>query len=254
MTKLSFRLLLLTPVFIILANYLTFFPHEYAHSFVAWMLGDKSNPWYLHMGDTSWFNLISFVQINENVDYLAIIAAGHKEHLGWIALAGPIAINGTFYLLSLYVLNKKTMTMRPYVFSFLFWFNLMNLGNLFVYAPIRTFGTRLDAANFVMGFDISPWCIYIVMGYLVAFAIWYFFTKTLIQAYVNLQFNSLLAKALLMITCVIILFGYFGAAGYFNLGEIPRFISMTSVLIIPGVTIACWPTREWVKTRLAKLA
>jgi len=252
MSKLSFRLLLLTPVFIVLANYLTFFPHEYAHSFTAWMLGDKSNPWYLHMGDMSWFNLISFAQITENVDYGAIVAAGHKEHLGWIALAGPIFINGTFYLLSLYALNKKSIATRPYFFSFLFWFNLMNLGNLFVYAPIRTFGTRLDAANFVVGFDISPWCIYVVMGYLVAFAIWYFFTRTLIQACINLQLNLLATRAFLMIISVVVLFGYFGAAGYFNLGEISYFLSLTSILAIPGVIAACWPTREWVKNRLAK--
>ena len=45
-----FKLILLTPVFILLAHYLVVFIHEYAHAFTAWMLGYKSNPFDLNYG------------------------------------------------------------------------------------------------------------------------------------------------------------------------------------------------------------
>lgn len=52
------------------------YPHEYAHSFMAWLLGYKSNPLAITYGGTSWQNLLGLIHIDENVNYPMIF---HKD-------------------------------------------------------------------------------------------------------------------------------------------------------------------------------
>jgi len=260
MTKYThLKLILLTPVFILLSHYLAVFPHEYAHSFTAWLLGYKNNPLALNYGGTGWNNLLLLSNIDENVNYKAIYLAGHGFHVALIAFAGPGIANGLLFILSLYLLKNNTVKKKPYLFYFLFWFNLMNLGNFYDYVPIRTFASHGDMAAIEIGLNISPWWIYIIFGYLVMFLIWQFFTKTLISVFSTLKITSPTLRASLMITCVLILFGFFGgilgillSANPMSYGLISYFLSITSFVIIPAIIIALWPTREWVKEGLQK--
>ena len=119
--------------------------------------------------------------------------------------------------------------------------------NFYDYVPIRTFATHGDITNLVMGLGISPWYIYIVLGYVVAFVIWHFFTRTLIHAFMHLQLTTTALQASLMMVSVMLLFGYFGMAGFLDYGQISHFLSATSVILIPGIIVVCWPTRTWVK-------
>lgn len=244
-------LISLTPVFILLSHYLAVFPHEYAHSFTAWLLGYKANPFALNYGGTSLVNLLLLIHIDQNVNNSMIYALGHPGHVALIAFAGP-GINILMFILSLWLLHCKKIKSNYYLFYFLFFFNLMNLGNIYDYVPMRTFvtaGNMVDIVDIEHGLNISPWVIYAVVGYMVAFLIWHFFSKTLIFAYANLQIKSKSLQAFLMIICVCILFGYFGLAGIFYTG-IPHFISVTSILAIPGIIIALWPSRVWVQQEL----
>lgn len=122
--------------------------------------------------------------------------------------------------------------------------HLMNLGNFYDYVPIRTFTTHGDVANFMNGLHISPWWIYIFGGYIVAYLIWYFFSRTLIAAYHHLSLNTPM-RAFLMIICVLILMGFFGSPGLLDYGDISFFLSATSLIVIPGMMAVLWPTREW---------
>jgi hypothetical protein len=81
---------------------------------------------------------------------------------------------------------------------------------------------------------------------------WLFFSKTLISIYAYEGISSTIARASLMIICVLILFGYCGLAGFAHHGEISHFISVTSVLAIPGIIFSLWPTRRWVIDQLEK--
>jgi hypothetical protein len=246
MNKLN--LFLITPIFILLSHYLAVFPHEYAHSFMAWLLGFKDNPLTLNYGGTSLANILLLLHIDQNVDNHMIYALGHPAYVALIAFIGP-AMNGLLFILSFYLLQNKTIKHRPYLLYFLFFFNLMNLGNIYDYVPIRTFATQgnmLDVLDIEQALNISPWYIYIIIGYLVAFLIWQFFTKTLIAIYVNLKLIDTISRASLMIICVCILFGYFGLPGLFNYGEVSYFLSITSLAIIPGMITILWPTRAWV--------
>jgi hypothetical protein len=252
------KLILLTPVFIIFSHYFAVFPHEYAHSFMAWILGYKSNPLQLNYGGTSWNNLLLLSNINENVNYRQILNDGHFFYVALIAFSGAWIANLLLFILSLYLLKQKTVKQKPYIFYFTFWFNLMNLGNFYDYVPMRTFANYGDIYGIVVGLNISPWWIYIMVGYLVAFLIWHFFTSTLISAYKNFEISSTPLRAGLMITSVLILFGFFsGIIGIslspdpknFNI-DVSHFLSLTSFLMIPGVVLACWPTRAWVSRLL----
>jgi len=71
------------PVSVLLAHYAAVISHEYAHSFMAFALGYKSNPLIIHWGGRSlanhWggrslANLLLLININEQVDYATMFA------------------------------------------------------------------------------------------------------------------------------------------------------------------------------------
>ena len=145
----------LTPVFILLAHYLAVFPHELAHSFTAWALGRKVDPLAITWGGDSLRNIILLSHIDENVDYPSIFARGPAYYAAYIAFAGPGIVNGGLYLMSLGWLKGAWLRTRPIAFYFMFWFNFMNLANIYDYIPIRTFSAQDDVANFVRGLGVS---------------------------------------------------------------------------------------------------
>ncbi|OGT31922.1 MAG: hypothetical protein A3E87_06445 [Gammaproteobacteria bacterium RIFCSPHIGHO2_12_FULL_35_23] len=251
----SFKLILLTPIFILLSHYLAVFIHEYAHAFTAWILGYKNNPFDLNYGGTSLSNLLLLSNIDQNVNNNLIYASGHPGYVALIAFAGPGIIIFLFFLSSWLIQNSKTKK-HPYLLYFLLFFNLWCLGGTYAYVPVRTFtphGVMVDVLDIEQALNISPWWIYFFIGYLVVFMMWQFFSKTLISIYINVDISNTIGRASLMILCVLILFGYCGLAGFVNHGEISHFISATSVLAIPGIIIALWPTCKWVKQRLIDL-
>lgn len=248
--SLHIKLILITPIFILLTHYLAVYPHEYSHSIMAWLLGYKSNPFAIDDGGTSWSNIFLLFHVDENVNYNMIFLSDHYADVALIAFAGPGIANGLLFIASYFLLKKRKIQQKQYVFYFLFLFNLMNLGNLYDYVPIRTFSNHGDVAHFNTGLHISPWWTYAVFGYLIAFLIWQFLTKTLISVFIKLEMTSTFLRASLMILCVCILFGYFAMPGFFNDGDISYFLSGTSFLMIPGIVIAAWPTRAWVQRQL----
>lgn len=236
-------LVLITPVLILLAHYAAMLPHEYMHSFMAWILGDKSNPLALTYRGTNWSNLLLLSHMDENVNYNQIVSIGHPLHMALIAFAGVGFANLPLFILSLWLLTKERIKQRPYAYYFLLLFNLMNLGNFYDYVPIRTFASKGDVVNFVNGLNILPWRIYIIGGYIVAYLIWHFFTKTMTAAYIHLDIDKTLKVGLLLI-CVGVLFGFYGLPGFFGYGDIAYFLSATSVIAIPGVLVVLWPTES----------
>lgn len=244
-----FKLILLTPIFILLSHYSAVFIHEYAHAFTAWILGYKHSPFDLNYGGTSLGNLLLLTDVDQKVNNSLIYSLGHPGHVALIAFAGPGVIVLLFFLSSWLIQTKKIIA-HPYSLYFLFFFNLWCLGGTYAYVPIRTFstpGVLIDVVDIEQALSISPWLIYFVVGYLVCFMFWQFFSKTLITLYVYAGISSTVARACLMIVCVLILFGYCGLAGFVNHGEISHFISATSFLAMPGIITVLWPTRRWVR-------
>lgn len=243
---------ILTPIFILLSHHLIVFIHEYAHAITAWILGYKNSPFDLNYGGTTINNLLLLANIDQNVDNHTIYSLGHPVHVAIIAFAGPV-ITLLLYFLTFWLMQNNKMKHHAYILYFLFFSNLWTLGGTYAYVPVRTFtthGTMVDILDIEQALSISPWWIYFIIGYLVAFMIWQFFTKSLMRIYAHVGISSTETRAILMTLCVLIIFGYCGLAGFVNHGEISHFISATSFLAIPGIILVLWPTREWVQERL----
>lgn len=239
----AWKLILITPLFILLSHYPAVLLHEFSHSFMAWMLGFKANPFALHYGGTGFWNLLLLIHIDQNVNNQMIYSLGHPHLVALIAFAGP-CMNIILFFVSFYLLKTQKIQQRPYWFYFLLFFNLMNLGNIYDYVPIRTFainGNMVDVVDIEQGMHWSPWWIYGIGRYLLAFLVWQFFTQTLTAAYLHLRIESTAGRAALMVTCVLIFFGYFALPGFFNHGPVSTFLSATSLLAIPGVIFMLWP-------------
>ena len=167
---------------ILLAHYAAVLPHEYAHSFMAFALGYKGDPLVIHFGGTSVGNLISLIDINEQVDYAAMFARGDGTAAALTGFAGPGLANGTLYLLSLFLLRRLSVRRNVFLYMLVFWFNFTNVANFYDYVPIRTFTSDGDIGHITQGLGISPWAALVVLGIPTAIAMWFLFTRTLPQA------------------------------------------------------------------------
>jgi hypothetical protein len=244
-------LLILTIPFILTAHYIAVFPHELTHSFVAWAMGYKSNPFNIQYGGLGLSNLLLLTGVDENVNY-EMVSQNNPHHAALIAFFGPF-MNVILFFASYWLLQKKRVHDRPFVYYWLLWFNVMNIANVFDYIPIRTFtpfNWNTDMNNIERGLNISPWVVYVLGGYFVLFLIWQLFSKTLVQAYVYLGLESLWAKSFLMISVVLVLFDYFSLAGLHGFGETSTFLSLTSRWISPAIMVFCWPDRQWVREKI----
>lgn len=240
----SIRLIALTPLVLLLSYYLAFFAHEYAHTVTAWLLGVKKSPFDLHYGKANWQNLFLLLQLHENVDYPLLFSQGINNTIALIAIAG-IGCNSVIYLLTLLGLNSRNVKNKQMLYYGCFWLNFMCLAHLYHYVPLRVFSPLGDIANFTKALAISPWIIYVLFGYIVIFCLYHFYSHTLLNLYRVLDCAKV-GKVTLLILCTLIMFGYVGLGGAFGQGDIPLFLSITSIASIPGIIIACWPTRKWV--------
>lgn len=103
-------------VSVVLAHHAAVIPHEFAHSFMAYALGYKSDPLVIHFGGTSVGNLISLINIDEQVDYAPMFARGDGPAAALVGIAGPGLANGTMYLLSLFLLRRPSVRRNVFLF------------------------------------------------------------------------------------------------------------------------------------------
>jgi hypothetical protein len=226
------------------AHALGYLVHEYAHSFVAWAFGYKANPLALHYGHLNWNNVLTLSDIDENVDYDPIFAAGHGWLASLIAVAGVLFGNGLFYLLSrrLYATAKEHG--RRMLALFLFLFCMMNAGNFIAYVPARTFTTHADMFTVERGLNISSWWIALVLGIPFCAAVWHFFARLLPGAMLFFFPNNRLGRSFLLVLSAYMIFVFFGGAGLHRYGEVSHWISTLSVYaLFPLSILLCWHGR-----------
>lgn len=235
---------------ILLAVYAAVLPHEYAHSFMAFALGYKSDPLVIRFGGYSVANLMLLININEQVDYAAMFARGDGLGAALVGFAGPGLANGTLYLLSLFLLRRPAIRRNGFLFRLVFWFNFMNVGNFYDYVPIRTFASQGDIGHITQGLGISPWMALVALGIPTALAMWFLFTRTLPQALGRIAPDSSRRQGLIVTLSVVMMFGYFGLAGFVGYGEPSHTLSALSLCLIPIMLILCWPSRRWMRSRV----
>jgi hypothetical protein len=235
----AWLLLASTPLVVLLTYYLSFLPHEYGHSFAAWIMGIKSSPWPIHWGDTSIGNILLLDKMNENVDYDAAMASGKNLAIAVVAISG-IGVNAALYLLMRFVLPWWRTSARRFVAYSAFWFLFMQVGNLYCYVPIRVAAPQDDMHNWVWGSHQSFWWLYVVIGYLVLWAMVDFYRTVLPTSLDASRIDFPAGRGLVLVTATLLMFGYFAAPGLMMPDDISLFVSRTSLLLIPVVICVSW--------------
>ncbi len=227
-----------------LAHAICYLMHEYAHSFTAWLLHYKANPLALDYGHLNLDNLLFQADIDENVDYAPIFAAGRGPLASLIAVAGVLIGNGISYIAGLLFYMRARQKKRQAWAMFFFWICLMSVGNFLSYVPVRTFATHADMATTAQGLNVSAWWIALVLGVPFAVAIWHFLARILPDAETLLFPASLLSQRALVVLSAFLVFVFFGSAGIRNYGSISHWLSVISELVLfPTVTLICWLRR-----------
>jgi hypothetical protein len=224
------------------AHAIGYLVHEYAHSFTAWALGYKANPLALNYGHLSFGNIVLLSDIDENVDYDPIFAAGKGSLASLIAVAGVLFGNGLCYLASRKLYSFAKEHARDTLALFCFLLCLMCVGNFLSYVPVRTFTTHADMFTVEKGLSISPWWVAVVLGVPFAIAIWHFFARLLPDARTYLFPGRILPQILLTVLSCYAVFDFFGLAGMHRYGAVSHWMSMVSLFVFfPVSLILCWP-------------
>jgi hypothetical protein len=228
-----------------LAHAIGYMMHEYAHSFTAWLLHYKANPLALDYGGLNLDNILFQDDIDENVDYAPIFAAGRGPLASSIAVAGVLIGNGISYLVSRLLYSQARQKRSRGWAMFFFWLGVMSVGNFLSYVPIRTFTTHADMATTAQGLNISAWVIAFALGVPFAVAIWNFFARVLPDAESFLFADEPVVQGVLVLLTTYLVFVFFGGSGIRNYGSASHCLSAISEYVLfPAVTIVCWQRKR----------
>jgi hypothetical protein len=215
------------------AHALAFFAHEYAHSFTAWLLGWKANPFDLYFPAASPLVWLLQLGINQRVDEAPIFASGHGPDAALIGAAGMLLGNALLSLsLSRLLWRWARRTQRADWSLFAYWGTVASLGNLLDYVPIRTFTREGDMGTLQRGLDCSPWVVLLVLGLPTFGALWWFFARVLPAALTWLFPRNRAQRGLVSALTVGALFGFYGAVGFLEGGPVAQRLSWFSVYVV----------------------
>jgi hypothetical protein len=221
-----------------------FFAHEFAHSFSAWLLGLKADPLALNYGHLTPGNILLQVDIDENVEYDLIFAAGHDAAAGFIAAAGMVIGNGFLtYPISLLGFHAAGQRGARGWGLFSYWFCVASVGNFIDYVPDRTFASHGDMHTLARAFNCSPWWILVVLGIPVALALIHFLFFAP-RAFQWLFPQSPARRMIMVLLTTLALFGFYGAVGWSGYGQAAHVMSAISVYgLLPAFALSgCWQT------------
>lgn len=225
------------------AHACAFFAHEYAHSFVAWLLRWKANPLALNYAHPTWTVLLIQLGINQNVDEVPIFTSGHGMQAAVISAAGAVLGSALFTLpLSRWGYRVARRSAARGWAMFAYWVCVASIGNLIDYVPIRTFtdGTDLyqDMYAVERGFGLSPWTLLVVFGIPTALVLATFLLRIEPRTLQWLFPASPARRTLLAVITAFVLFDFYGAAGWAEGGSTSHTMSVISVCIVaPLATI-----------------
>ena len=214
------------------AHACVFFAHEYAHSFTAWLLGWKSNPFALYYAHPTPVVFLLQLGINQNVNEGPIFAGGHGPQAAIIGAAGALLGNALIsYTLSRWGYWKARQIGSRGWGMFAYWATVASVGNFLDYVPVRTFTTEGDMGSIQRGFGWSPWTILLVLGIPTLLATIYFFARIGPVTLTWLFPESAAKRWVIAVLTAFVLFGFYGAAGLLEGGLSSHRLSVISVWI-----------------------
>jgi len=134
-------------------------------------------PFGIDYGHASVNNFIFLDDVDDNVDYVPIIASGDGVSAAIIALAGAFVGNGAVYFLLYALLRTHAVKSRRSLTSFVYWFSLMSEANVWGYVPIRALTTHADMAIAAKGFGISTWALFPFLMVPSLYIVYHFFCR-----------------------------------------------------------------------------
>ena len=229
----------LTIGLIFVAHATAYFTHEYSHAFTAWALGWMRSPFDIDYGHLTLSNILFQQDVADGVDYGPIFASGYGHHASLIAFDGPGIGNGLFYVLAFGLFGRASVRSRRPVAMFLFWMAVMDAGNVWSYAPIRTVTTHADMALVASGLGISTWVLLPIVTAPSILIAWSFFARLLLLARRTLFASSPVTDAFATLMACYFYFVFFGHPGFGGgYGEVSALLSIASMfLIFPFLTI-----------------
>jgi hypothetical protein len=233
---------------ILISYYLGIILHEWGHGLVAWLLGYKTNPFDVDYG--GWFLL----NVDESVPYNQILAAGQGFRAAWIGIAG------LFVSLSLFIfcwISLKKIKSNAFLYSFFYWFAVVNLVPIFQYLTVQAFSIEGDVGRFTHGLAISPWWIFWPGTAFVSTALYHFFRYLVPKAYAILSISSVWMQRLFLLISLIGIFLWIYLHGYNPLSdpgmpEQAKILALFSMLLVPLLFLLCNPSHSWVKREISK--
>ena len=216
-------------LFLIFFTYdLSTFLHEWTHGLIAWIAGYKESAFAIHY-PTDW---IFLSDVDEAVDYQRILSDGKPAWVAWIAIT-PTFVGAALFLLGLFLINSLYVQKERWLYSFCYWFTLMNLGQVLDYIPIRTFSSKGDIANFALGSGFSRWSVLLPGAAFLIWGIYRLFVQENARAYRFLKLEGKNERRASLFIALLILFGYFGGVGFTQPDFISHSLSLFSWALIP---------------------
>ena len=206
---------------------------------MSWAFGYKVYPLGLDYGHIDWNNILTQADIDENVDYGPIFAAGQGPIASLIAIAGILFGNGVSYIVSLYGYKQTKRSSRSVPAMFFFLLCMMNAGNLISYIPARTFATHADMATVEQGLHLSPWWFALLLGIPFCIAVAHFSLKIVPEAMRYFFPQSRSMQAAFLALCCYLIFVFYGGAGLHRYGNISHAISWVSIYLLLPLTAIC---------------
>ncbi|MDK2890708.1 MAG: hypothetical protein PWR21_1340 [Methanoculleus sp.] len=135
--------LAITVISFLLLHLLVLVMHEFSHSFCAYFLGWKPDPWNIVYGN--WIGS----HWDENVDYSAIFAAGEGPTASAIAFAGPFS-NIVLFFVTAGLMSMKSVKDHRWAYHCAFWTCVITFVMVFEYVFTRSCSTTISAIS-IMG-------------------------------------------------------------------------------------------------------
>ncbi len=118
----------------------------------------------LNYGHLTPGNVAFLRDIDENVEYDSMFAAGKGHLAALVAVAGVLFGNGLLYFAARRLYSHAKRRHNDVLVLFALMLCMMNVGNFLCYVPVRTFTKHADIATLEKGLHASPWWIVTVLG------------------------------------------------------------------------------------------
>jgi hypothetical protein len=222
------------------AHALAFFPHEYAHAVVAWLLGWKASPVDLDYAHPTAVVILIQLGINQKVDEAPIFASGHGFDAGIIAAAGMVVGNGLVTLpLSRWGWHRAIAAGRRGWAMLAYWVTAASVGNLLSYVPLRVFVADGDMYSVVRGFGVSPWAVLVVLGIPTLAALVWFVARVAPASIRTLFPDAAAARVVMALFTAAFVFGFYGLGGLLEDDPVARWMGRLCIFgLAPAVALA----------------